>query len=210
MSRSGSLAPRFVNDDVMAEITYSAVHARLEVLAWPRAAFCSVSICKLRQESPCGCVVWGYVRAAATAVVPARREQTCLQFLWLLACSSSFFLAHVLSTMDSVNTVHSEIQWEKCNLNVPFDLLLSNVLYWFLPLESSFRPVVFRVESLDQKHPWELELQRFRPHLRSVESETHQVKSCVLTCSPGDSDSHCRLRTTAMDNAWKTHKIMAI
>jgi len=74
MAWSASLAPRFVNDYVTAEITYRAVHARHEVLTWPRAAFCSVSICKLRQESPCGCFVLGYIMAAATAVVPARRE----------------------------------------------------------------------------------------------------------------------------------------
>ena len=74
MAWSASLAPRFVNDYVTAEITYSTVHARHEVLTWPRAAFCSVSICKLRQESPCGCFVLGYIMAAATAVVPARRE----------------------------------------------------------------------------------------------------------------------------------------
>ena len=96
MSRSGSLAPRFVNEDVMAEITYSAVHARLEVLAWPRAAFCSVSICKLRQESPCGCVVLGYVMAAATAVVqPGENKHVCNSYgsshvlppsSWLMSC----------------------------------------------------------------------------------------------------------------------------
>ena len=145
--------------------------------------FCSVSTCKLHLESPWGCVVFGYVMTAATAVVPAKREETCLQFLWLLAFSSSF-LAHVLSTMDSANSVHNEIQWDtdySCNLNVSFDPLLSNILYWFLPLESSFKPVVFRVESLDQKHPWELlTTAKIQASLRSVESETHQVMSKSL------------------------------
>ena len=211
MAWSGFFAPCFVNDYVIAEITYSTVHASHEVPAWPCATFCSVSTCKLHLESPCGCVVFGYVRTAATAVVPARREETCLQLLWLLAFSSSFFLAHVLSPLDSANRVHSEIQWDSCNLNVSFDPLLSNILYWFLPLESSFKPVVFRVESLDQKHPWELvTTAEIQANLRSVESETHQVKSksCILSF-PGDSDSHGSLRTTATDSAWKTHKIMA-
>ena len=52
MAWPSSLAPRFVNDYVIAEITYSTVHARHEVLAWPRAAFCSVSICKIHLKKP--------------------------------------------------------------------------------------------------------------------------------------------------------------
>ena len=45
--------------------------------------------------------------SGATAAVPARREWTHLQFLWLLAFSSSL-LACSLPTMGSANTEHSE------------------------------------------------------------------------------------------------------
>ena len=140
MAWPSSLAPRFVNDYVIAEITYSTVHARHEVLAWPRAAFCSVSICKLHLESPCGCVLLGYVMAAATSCCASQQRLNMSaipmapRIFFQLLLSSCL----VLSTMDSVNTVHSAMQWGKCNLNVPFDPLLSSVLYWFLPLELSF------------------------------------------------------------------------
>ena len=48
-----------------------------------------------------------YVMSAAAAVVSVRREETCLQFLWILAFSSGL-LAHTLPTMGSVNGVNSE------------------------------------------------------------------------------------------------------
>ena len=66
---------------------------------------------------PHGCVCWvsderrEYSLSAAMAAVPARREKICLQFLWLLECSSSFPACTLLS-MGSMNSVHSEIQWD--------------------------------------------------------------------------------------------------
>ena len=71
---------------------------------------CAVHRSKLHREQP-GRVVCGYVvlcvMSAATAAVPAGREYTCLQFLRLLAFSSSL-LFRTLSTMGSANSVHSE------------------------------------------------------------------------------------------------------
>ena len=51
---------------------------------------------------------YGYVVAAATAAVPAKREQGCLQFLWLLKPPSSL-LAHALPILGSGNSAQSEL-----------------------------------------------------------------------------------------------------
>ena len=45
-------------------------------------------------------------REAITAAMPARRQQTCLQFLWLLKSLSSL-LAHTLPTLGSANSAMS-------------------------------------------------------------------------------------------------------
>ena len=46
-------------------------------------------------------------REAITAAMPARRQQTCLQFLWLLKSLSSL-LTHTLPRLGSVNSTNSK------------------------------------------------------------------------------------------------------
>ena len=48
----------------------------------------------------------GYSGSVATAPGPARKEEKCLQFLWLLEFSSGL-LTHALPTLGSVNSVDS-------------------------------------------------------------------------------------------------------
>ena len=49
---------------------------------------------------------YGYVVAAAMAAASARREETCLQSLWLLKSSSSLW-AHTLPALGSANSMNS-------------------------------------------------------------------------------------------------------
>lgn len=80
---------------VTAELPYSTA-CPSQVLTWPWAAFVPVRIYKLHLESPLRlCVVLGSVVSCHVMSslllrlpVPARWEQTCLQFLWLLAAFS--------------------------------------------------------------------------------------------------------------------------
>ena len=48
-------------------------------------------------------IYYAYVVAAAMAALPARREETCLWFLWLLISSSSFALATLGSMISKTN-----------------------------------------------------------------------------------------------------------
>ena len=119
------LAPHFGNDYGTAEISCGTVPVPQEGLTWPLGYFCSVSVYGLHLEKPtvvCWGVLW-YVMsaalwlcyccddssvkqecgeygrsAAATAAASTRREGTCLQFLQLLASSSSL-LALALPTL---------------------------------------------------------------------------------------------------------------
>ena len=110
MACSGSLAPHFVNNDyVTAEIViavhmcivrYSLGHGVCEVHICMSSCIMAVSIglaweermqhecccgCSVSQER--GCVHLHCIMSVATAAVPARRKQICLQFLWLLVSS---------------------------------------------------------------------------------------------------------------------------
>ena len=70
--------------------------------------FCSISIYKVHLERPGGCALLGCcVMSAAMTAASSKREEMCLQFLWLLEFSSSF-PTHVLPTLGSMNSVHSE------------------------------------------------------------------------------------------------------
>ena len=87
---------------VTAEIA-AAVHMRVtKYLA--TGYFCSVSKYKRHPEKP-GRVVCSYVMSAATAAVPAGRKDMCVQFLGLLAFSSSL-IARALLTTGSVNSAN--------------------------------------------------------------------------------------------------------
>ena len=118
---------------VTAEINYSTVHARQEVLACSWGT-CLVTRCfvhyackKFTRKAMAAMapglhwsgimVIWGYIMAtlwlchgylvAAVAAATARREWTCLQFLWLLESPSSL-LAHTLPTLGSANSVNTK------------------------------------------------------------------------------------------------------
>ena len=54
----------------------------------------------------CGCCYSCCVSQAVVAAVPAKRQQGCLQFLWLLKPPSSI-LGRVLPNLGSANTVGS-------------------------------------------------------------------------------------------------------
>ena len=74
--------------------------------------FCSISIYKLHLEKTRR-VLCHYIILCLLLQLLCHSEEKklCLQFLWLLTFSSSL-LAHALPTMGSVNSVHSEIQWD--------------------------------------------------------------------------------------------------
>ena len=104
MVHSGSLAPHFVNNDYvtadiviavhMCIVRYSLGHGVCEVHVYVSSCVMAMSIglaweermqhgcCCVSQER--GCVHVCCVMSVATAAVPARRKQICLQFLWLL------------------------------------------------------------------------------------------------------------------------------
>ena len=123
------MTPCFVNNGYgTAEITYSTVMCVARY--WlARGILCAERLCELHHESPGFCCIgatlerhhnyvpwghvmallrlrYGYVVAAATAAVPAKREQGCLQFLWLLKPPSSIS-GRVLPNLGSANTVGS-------------------------------------------------------------------------------------------------------
>ena len=60
-------------------------------------------------------IYYAYFVAAAMAALPARREETCLWFLWLLEFPSSF-LAHALPALCLTDSVNSETMasWIRC------------------------------------------------------------------------------------------------
>ena len=95
MVRSGSLTPRFVNNDCVAtEIVYSTAHAGYKVLSLGHRMFCALQIFDLHLErggitaasqlSPLGqaqeergCAVLGYIVAAVVSAVSEPAERLC-------------------------------------------------------------------------------------------------------------------------------------
>ena len=73
MAYSGSLAPRFVNNDyVTAEITYSTAHALHEVLTWSQVVWGS-QICELHLES-----IYCYLTAVSVGLATRGENIKCL------------------------------------------------------------------------------------------------------------------------------------
>ena len=110
--------PCFVNKDyVTAEIPYSTGNACHKVPAWSQATLCCMPVWALPRKQGWlllrhSCVCWVSHRrredsmSTAMTAVSVRREQMCLQFLWLLESPSRSLLAHTLPTLGSANSVN--------------------------------------------------------------------------------------------------------
>ena len=108
--------------------------------------FCSISIYKLHLERPGGCAMLGvlcYVMSADTTAASSRREEMCLQFLWLLEFSSSFPAPNHMSFLKRglyVSVFSCLSAWNSFLLAHRVKFLKSSHLLWEAVLCPTFHP----------------------------------------------------------------------